>query len=53
MMMALLPEPVIRETMAFPKNQAGIDPMSGAPSVVPQEQLDELGIQVVASEEER
>jgi aspartyl-tRNA synthetase len=53
MMMALLPEPVIRETMAFPKNQAGIDPMSGAPSEVPQAQLEELGIEVVVPEEER
>jgi aspartyl-tRNA synthetase len=46
MMMALLPEPVIRETMAFPKSQAGVDPMSGAPTDVPPEQLAELGIRV-------
>jgi aspartyl-tRNA synthetase len=47
--MALLDEPFIRETQAFPKNQAGIDPMSGAPSDVPPEQLQELGIRVLGS----
>ena len=29
LMMALLDEPYIRELVAFPKNQAGVDPMSG------------------------
>jgi aspartyl-tRNA synthetase len=49
--MALLDQPYIRDTQAFPKNQAGLDPMSGAPSDVPQEQLDELGIRVVTPNE--
>jgi len=44
--MALLDEPVIRDTVAFPKNQAGADPMSGAPTEVPDEQLRELGLQL-------
>jgi aspartyl-tRNA synthetase len=48
MLMVLAREPNLRDTVAFPKNQAGFDPMSGAPSEVPQEQLDELGIRVVA-----
>ena len=45
--MALLDEPFIRDTVAFPKNQAGVDPMTGAPTPVGQEVLAELGIQVV------
>ena len=49
--MALLDELYIRDTQAFPKNQAGVDPMSGAPSDVPQEQLDELGIRVIVPKE--
>ena len=44
--MALLDEPVIRDTLAFPKNQAGVDPMSGAPTEVPDDQLRELGLQL-------
>jgi aspartyl-tRNA synthetase len=45
--MALLSEPYIRDTVAFPKNQAGVDPMTGAPTSVAQEVLAELGIQVL------
>jgi aspartyl-tRNA synthetase len=35
--------------IAFPKNQAGLDPMSGAPSDVTPQQLEELGIAVVTA----
>jgi aspartyl-tRNA synthetase len=49
--MALLDEPFIRDTVAFPKNQAGVDPMSGAPTSVPREQLAELGIEVVVEDD--
>ena len=44
MTMVLAREPNLRDVIAFPKNQAGVDPMSGAPSEVPIEQLDELGL---------
>jgi len=53
MVMVLAGEPNLRDVIAFPKNQAGIDPMSGAPSEVTDDQLEELGIEVVAPEEER
>ena len=45
--MALLDEPYIRDTVAFPKNQAGVDPMTGAPTSVPAEALEELGIRTL------
>jgi aspartyl-tRNA synthetase len=44
--MLLAGEPNLRDVIAFPKNQAGVDPMSGAPSEVEEEQLRELGIQL-------
>jgi aspartyl-tRNA synthetase len=46
MMMVLLNEPNLRDVIAFPKNQAGVDPMSGAPTDIEEEQLRELGIQL-------
>ncbi len=47
MVMVLAGEPNLRDVIAFPKNQAGVDPMSGAPSEVTPAQLDELGIRLV------
>ena len=52
MLMVLARESNLRDTVAFPKNQAGVDPMSGAPSEVEQEQLAELGIEVVVESPE-
>ena len=40
----------IREVIAFPKNASAVCPMSKAPSVVDQEQLDELKIAVIEDE---
>jgi aspartyl-tRNA synthetase len=40
-------EPNIREVTAFPKAASGSEPMTGAPSPVPDEQLRELGIRTV------
>jgi aspartyl-tRNA synthetase len=51
MLMVLAQEPNLRDTIAFPKNQAGVDPMSGAPTRVEEEQLTELGIRVVVEDE--
>jgi aspartyl-tRNA synthetase len=45
--MVLAGEPNLRDVIAFPKNQAGLDPMSGAPSEVTQAQLEELGVRLV------
>ena len=36
----------IRDVIAFPKNLSAVCPMSGAPNVVDEAQLDELGIQI-------
>ena len=47
MLMVVAQEPNLRDVIAFPKNQAGVDPMSGAPSEVTGEQLDELGIRLL------
>ena len=47
MTMVLAGEPNLRDVIAFPKNQAGLDPMSGAPTGITDEQLRELGLKVV------
>ena len=52
MLMALLREPNLRDVIAFPKNQAGLDPMSGAPSPISAEQLDELAITLELPDDE-
>jgi aspartyl-tRNA synthetase len=51
MLMALGREPNLRDMIAFPKNQAGVDPMSGAPSEVEEEVRAELGIELRARPE--
>jgi aspartyl-tRNA synthetase len=43
-------EPNIREVIAFPKDQKGKDLLLGAPSVVPESQLRELGIRITEEE---
>ena len=49
--MALLDEAYIRDTVAFPKNQAGVDPMTGAPTPLGEDILRELGIEVLPQPE--
>jgi aspartyl-tRNA synthetase len=46
LIMLLLGESSIRETMAFPKNQAAEDPVSGAPAEASPEQIAELGLEL-------
>jgi aspartyl-tRNA synthetase len=41
----------IREVIAFPKTQKATDLMTGAPNVVEQKQLRELGVKVAAAEQ--
>ena len=52
MVMLLAGEDSIREVIPFPMNKNAQDIMMGAPSVVEQEQLDELHIAVVGETEE-
>ena len=51
LVMLLAGEHSIREVMAFPKNQAAVDMVSEAPTVVPDDQLEELSIRVTAEKE--
>ncbi len=44
-------EPNIREVTSFPKVASGSDPLTGAPTPMPQEVLDQLGIRVVVEPE--
>lgn len=41
----------IRDAIAFPKTQAGVDPLFGAPSPVASAQLDDLHIAIIAADE--
>ena len=43
-------EPNIREVIAYPKNQKAEDLMLGAPSIMPDEEIEEMGIKVLESE---
>ncbi len=43
-------EPDIRQVVAFPKVSSGADPLTGAPTPMPNEVLRELGIRAIAPE---
>jgi aspartyl-tRNA synthetase len=53
MLMVLAGEANLRDTIAFPKNQAGVDPMTGAPSEADPRHLKELGIRTIVEPESR
>lgn len=53
LIMILANEPNIREVIAFPKNNAARDMMSGAPSEAMDGQLKELGLEVLPQPEEK
>ena len=40
----------IRDVIAFPKTQSGFDPLFESPSVLSKEQLNELNLDVIKSE---
>ncbi|MEE8519610.1 MAG: aspartate--tRNA ligase [Dehalococcoidia bacterium] len=42
----------IRDAIAFPKTQAGVDPLFGAPSAVAKAQLDELHLSLIPVEDD-
>ena len=41
-------EPDIRQVIAFPKVSSGMDPLTGAPTQMPDAVLAELGVRAVA-----
>ncbi|HSL25568.1 MAG TPA: aspartate--tRNA ligase [Acidimicrobiia bacterium] len=47
LVMVLQEEPNIREVIPFPKTQTGLDPLTGAPTLVETLQLAELGLRAV------
>ncbi len=53
LVMVLQNEPSIREVIPFPKTQTGVDPMTGAPTWVGDDQLAELGIALNTVAKER
>lgn len=50
MVMLLLGENSIREVIAFPKNQNAEDPVSEAPGIASEAQLEELGLSIVKND---
>jgi aspartyl-tRNA synthetase len=52
LVMLLAGKETLRDVTAFPKAQSGADPLTGAPAPVAAEQLDELGIAVLARPDE-
>ena len=51
LVMQMLKAPTLRDVVAFPKVQNASEPMTNAPADVDKQQLDDLGIEVVNTEE--
>ncbi len=51
LVMLLANEPNIREVIAFPKNGRAADPLTNAPSIVSEAQLEELALQITVEPE--
>ncbi|MGH3650989.1 MAG: aspartate--tRNA ligase [Acidimicrobiia bacterium] len=49
LVMVLQGETSIREVIPFPKTQTGVDPMTGAPTWVEEDQLSDLGVGLTAA----
>ena len=52
LIMLIQDEPNLREVQAFPPSASGADLMMGSPSYLTQEQIDELGIEIIAERDE-
>jgi aspartyl-tRNA synthetase len=52
LLMVLAGKDSLRDVTAFPKAQSGVDPMTGAPARADDAQLAEIGIAVIAGEDE-
>jgi len=52
LVMLMAGKETLRDVTAFPKAQSGADPLTGAPSPVAPDQLEELGIAVIARPDE-
>jgi aspartyl-tRNA synthetase len=52
LMAVLTGQPDIREVIAFPKTKSASEPLTGAPTTVSAQQLDDLHIAITAVEEE-
>lgn len=53
LVMVLQNETSIREVMPFPKTQSGVDPLTGAPTWVEDDQLRELGVGLIEEARQR
>lgn len=51
-LMLILDEPNLREVQSFPASASGADLMMGSPSTLEEEQLQELGIEIIKEDED-